>query len=129
MEIKPKRYQSYTGVERPKILSPDQARINVRKYNCNRKERDPKAHYFSKKAIEAILKQKGVVGLRVYYALNEKLDMEGFLVGVDAHGNNVFKGEFTEKGSKDMPAGGDSGIYASFSPCPQHCPPKETDFA
>jgi hypothetical protein len=114
----------FTGKEPGKELTPNQARSNTKRFNCNRKENEIKAHYFSESLIAKILNEPGVIGLRVYYASNERKDIEAFLVGVDKYGNNVYKGEFTENGMKDMPASS-SGIYASNTPCPDMCPPKK----
>ncbi len=117
----------FTGKEPGKELTPDRARENARRFNCNRKDGEIKAHYFSEELIKKILNKEGVIGLRVYYASNEKKDIEAFLVGVDRAGNNIFNGEFSNKSEKDMP-NTSSGIYASAQPCPDKCATKTTDF-
>jgi hypothetical protein len=118
----------FTGNEPGIELPPDVARKNARKYNCNRKDEEIRAHYFGEKLIKDILNQKGVVGFRIYYALNSDLNMEAFLVGVDADGNNVFKGNFATQGEKDALSTSSSGIYASSVPCPNWCGSGGTDF-
>ena len=47
------------------------------------------AHFMGRNMIEAILAQPGVVGMRMFYALNEVGLKQLVMVGVDAKGNNV----------------------------------------
>jgi hypothetical protein len=117
----------FTGREKPYNLSPDEAKESVRRYHCNRKKNDIKAHYFGEVAIAKLLKTPGAVGIRVYYALNEKNDMEAFLVAVNAQGENLFKGEYSHKGDKDYVTE-DTGIISSPVPCPNRCPPPSSSF-
>ncbi len=119
----------FNGEEPGILLTPDQARLKVRKFNCNRKENDIKAHYFSRAVLEKLLADKNIIkGIRVYYGMNEKADLDAVIVGVNAVGENIFTGEFSVKGGKDV--GGDrGGIYASADPCPSHCPSKNTSFS
>jgi formylmethanofuran dehydrogenase subunit C len=118
----------FTGLEEGNPLSPDLARKKVRKFNGNRKKEDIKAHYFSRKVLEELLADINNVGIRFYMGHNDKAVHDNFIVAVNADGDNVFNGEFTIEGSKDMPASG-SGIYASDLPCPKNCPSQNTDFA
>jgi hypothetical protein len=119
----------FTGREKGKPLTPDEARQRVQKFNCNRKPTDIKAHYFSRAVLEKLLADKdNIKGIRVYYGMTERADIDAVIVGVDAHGENIFKGEFTERGGKDV-GSGVGGIYASADPCPTHCPTKSTNFA
>ena len=119
----------FTGREKGIELTPDQARKRVRKFNCNRKPTDIKAHYFSRAVLEKLLADKdNIKGIRVYYGMTEKADIDAVIVGVDAKGENIFTGEFSERGGKDV--GGDSGgIYASTSWCPNRCPSSSTSLA
>lgn len=119
----------FTGNERGIEISPDEARKRVRKFNCNRKPTDIKAHYFSRAVLEKLLADKNnIKGIRVYYGMTEKADIDAVIVGVDARGENIFKGEFSEKGGKDV--GGDlGGIYASLNPCPNRCASSKTNLA
>lgn len=119
----------FTGNERGTALSPDEARKRIRKYNYNRKPTDIKAHYFSRAVLEKLLAdKKNIKGIRVYYGMTEKADIDAVLVGVDAKGENIFTGEFTENGGKDV--GSDAGgIYASTSWCPNRCPSSSSSLA
>ncbi len=119
----------FTGEEEGIPLLPDEARKKVRKFNGSRKKEDIKAHYFSRKVLESLLADTKNVGVRFYMGHDDTSTHDNFIVAVNAEGNNVFKGEFSIGGSKDMPSGGDSGIYASAAPCPKWCPPSNTDFA
>lgn len=47
------------------------------------------AHFMGRNMIESILAQPGVVGIRMFYALNELGLKTLVLVGVDADGNNI----------------------------------------
>jgi hypothetical protein len=113
--------KEYSADEAPIILSPNQASESVQRQQKITKTKT-KAHYFGEKAILRILAQKGVVGIRVYYGYNDKNEPQAFLVGVDKAGENIFKGELSQKGDKDMAKLDDSGIYTSASPCPSRCP-------
>ena len=124
----------FDGTEPGIELTPDLARKKVRKFNSNRpqslvsKKLETKAHYFSRAVLEKLLSDPTNMGIRFYVGHNDKLDIDNFIVAVNAEGENVFKGNFTVNGDKDMPAGG-SGIYASENPCPRWCPTNESDFA
>lgn len=74
------------------------------------------AHYFGFEIIKQILEQPGCVGIRMYYALDEKGEKKLLLVGVDAQGENM-----TPTETEMLTDGGN--IIADFSfPCPTTCP-------
>ena len=50
---------------------------------------DVLAHFMGRNMIEAILAQPGVVGIRMFYALNDLGIKQLVLVGVDENGNNI----------------------------------------
>jgi hypothetical protein len=118
----------FDGTEPGIELTPDLARKKAKKFKANRKKGVIKAHYFSRAILEKLLTEPSNMGIRVYIGLDDKDDHDNFIVAVNAEGNNVFKGEFSILGDKDMPASG-SGVYASELPCPKNCPNSETDFA
>jgi hypothetical protein len=119
----------FTGNEKGIELTPDEARKKVRKFNCNRRKNDVKAVYFSQAVLRKILSQNGdIVGLRVYYGMNEMSDLDAIIVGVNAKGDNVFKGQFSNMGDKDANSN-ESGIYSSNNWCPSRCPTSSTDFS
>ncbi|MES2794447.1 MAG: hypothetical protein V4683_00705 [Bacteroidota bacterium] len=107
----------FTGRETGRDLTLEQAKQKVQKFNCNRKKEDIKAHYFSEALLRKILEQKDVLGVRVYYGMDEKSDLDMVIVGVTADGEN--KITVPVKGEKD---GGRSGYYSSAAPCPSYCP-------
>lgn len=74
------------------------------------------AHYFGFEIIKQILEQPGCVGIRMYYALDEKGEKKLLLVGVDAQGENMIPSEngLTTDGGN---------IVGDYSlPCPDYCP-------
>lgn len=124
----------FTGTELGIEITPDEGRKKAKKFKANRslspagKKGVVKAHYFSRAVLEKLLAEPSNMGIRVYIGHDDKDDHDNFIVAVNAAGDNIFKGDFTILGDKDMPAGG-SGIYASDWPCPNNCPKSNTDFA
>jgi hypothetical protein len=79
---------------------------------------DVQAHFFGAEIIQQILQQPGSVGMRIYYALDDKGAKQLLLVGVDAQGNNIL----SNNTFNTLESGGD-GLVADFSfPCPSTCP-------
>jgi hypothetical protein len=77
------------------------------------------AHFMGRNQIEAILAQPGVVGIRMFYALNELGLRQLVLVGVDAKGNNVLKFNTVGADGKMTPQ---KGIVAGgVRSCPPYC--------
>ena len=75
---------------------------NYRKANPN----GIKAHFFGRDIIQRILDQDGCVGIRCYYALDEKGVQQMIMVGADKDENDLY-----------------NGIIAEVSkPCPTYCP-------
>jgi hypothetical protein len=70
-----------------------------------------KAHYFGRKNLDALLSQKGAVGLRAYYGLKptqtNPMEPELILVAVDKDGNDVLENDL---------------IVDFTQPCPPVCP-------
>lgn len=74
---------------------------NYRKSNPN----GIKAHFFGKNIINEILAQPGCVGIRCYYAMDEKGVQQMIMVGADKDENDMY-----------------NGIVAEVSaPCPPFC--------
>jgi len=74
----------------------------------NYREANPdqtKAHFFGKNIINAIFAQTGCVGIRIYYALDEKGQKQLIITGVDANEKDLYNGILAER---------------SF-PCPTYC--------
>ncbi len=118
----------FIGTEMGLEITPDEGRKKVKKFKANHKKGTIKAHYFSRAVLETLLANSTNMGIRVYIGNDEKGDFDNFIVAVNPDGNNVFKGDFSVTGDKDMPAAG-SGIYASSFPCPNQCANSNTDFA
>lgn len=80
---------------------------------------DVLAHFMGRNMIEAILAQPGVVGIRMFHALNDIGIKQIVLVGVDADGNNILNySEVGENGELIRR----KGIVADRSrPCPPYC--------
>lgn len=57
------------------------------------------AHFFGKDHFTAILSQKGCVGIRIYYALDENGNQCLVMVGVDADENDLCNGYIAERGT------------------------------
>ena len=86
------------------------------------------SHFFGKELILKILKQRGCVGIRMHYALDDRGHKQLILSGVDEHGkdqlpnhiNNMLK----ESVQPDVilaqsPGDGDYGFYDQSWPCPE----------
>lgn len=61
--------------------------------------------YYGKEIIEKILEQPGCVGMRFYFAINQKSEKTLVLVGTDANQNDIVDGLIADWGS----------------PCPSFC--------
>ena len=118
----------FDGTEMGIEITPDEGRKKAKKFKANRKKGVIKAHYFSRAVLLKLLKEPTNMGIRIYTGNDDNDELDNFIVAVNAAGDNIFKGEFTVEGDKDMPASG-SGIYASLSPCPPKCQNASTDFA
>jgi hypothetical protein len=64
-----------------------------------------KGHFFGKTAIQAILNQADCVGMRLYYAIDDKGQKQIIVVGVDANENDLYNGLLAERSR----------------PCPPYC--------
>lgn len=99
----------FTGKEEHKI-SFKKAQALVKAYQKNQAKKKVKALYFSRDAIGKILKQKGCLGLRIYYAKKPTGANTLVMTGVDKKGNDITKGLLAEFGF----------------PCPPYCPPDKS---
>jgi len=73
------------------------------------------AHYFGFEIIQQILNESSCVGIRIYYAMDDRGEKKLILVGVNSKGENL------------LPVAGgklaDGDITADASlPCPDYCP-------
>lgn len=60
--------------------------------------KSPKAMGFDRAALDRILKQKGCKGIRCYYAQHDDGSWTLVIVGTDAKGRDMTKGEIAQEG-------------------------------
>jgi hypothetical protein len=65
---------------------------------------ETKAVYYSSNVYNDLMDQEGCVGIRIYNALDANGNMTNVLVGVDEHGNDLFKGIVYDSGRRTPPA-------------------------
>lgn len=95
----------FTGKEEHAV-SLKKARSLIKAYQKRKSRKSVKALYFSKTGIEKILKQKGCVGLRIYYGKKTSGADTLVIAGADKNGNDIAEGPLAEFGF----------------PCPPFCP-------
>jgi len=89
----------------------------------NERPADLRAHFFGWRIVRQILAEKGCVGLRAYYALDDSGVQQLLLVGVNANGENLLPSSNAQGRVTDDD---DGNIAADVSfPCPAACPPEE----
>lgn len=64
---------------------------------------DTLGHFFGYEKINLILAQEGCMGIRIYYGLEEDMQKNLVLVGVDAEQNDMENGVIVEKAIKCPP--------------------------
>lgn len=69
----------------------------TKNYRDTMKPGDPKAHFVGVNMIDKILNQRGVVGIRIYYALDDAGKKQLILVGTDADENDLYEGVILER--------------------------------
>jgi len=93
--------------------------ITAKEWTANYQDTNPekiKAHFFGSEIIQQILAETGAVGIRIYYALDEKGEQKLLLVGVDSEGNDLLPLE----GASLLD--GEENTIADYSlPCPSYC--------
>ena len=84
---------------------------------------ETRAHFFGRQIIEKILAQPGCMGIRIYYAIDDKGKKQLILVGADEKGGNQWP-SVKPKGSKKLLKDGGGGNTTSDGsiPCPPFCP-------
>lgn len=87
-------------------------------YRKTIKPGDTLAHYFGGNIIHKVLKETGCVGIRVYYAIDNKGQKQLLIVGVDENGDNLLPAKNVASGEEDP----DDNIIVDLStPCPDFC--------
>ena len=86
---------SFTGKENQDIPLKEASEwtANYRKINPD----SIKGHLFGEDAIKKILTQKHCVGIRVYYALDDKEQKQLIVVGVDKNENDLYEGRLADR--------------------------------
>jgi hypothetical protein len=73
------------------------------------------AHFFGFQIINKILAEKGCMGIRVYYGIDDAGEKQVMLVGAKENGDNLFP-------ATDALNPNDPNTIADFSyPCPPYC--------
>jgi hypothetical protein len=80
---------------------------------------DVLAHFMGRNMIEAILAQPGVVGIRMFHAVNDLGIKQLVLVGVDSKGNNVLN--YTEVGENGEMIKKKGIVADRARACPPYC--------
>lgn len=78
---------------------------------------DTRAHYFGSDIIQKLLDEDKSVGIRIYYAIDDKGKKQLLVVGVDKDGNDLLPAE----SSAGTGEGGEPFIADQSFPCPMFC--------
>jgi hypothetical protein len=86
---------------------------NYRRENQNETE----AHFFGNEIIKQILAEKGAVGIRMYYSIDDSGRKQILIVGTDAKGEDLLPSS-----NSNAKTEGDTNVIADMSyPCPGYC--------
>jgi hypothetical protein len=109
---------TFTGKESD-FIAPEIATAwmaNYRQQNPGERE----GHFFGNEIIQQLLAQKGAVGIRMYYALDDKGQKQLILVATDAKGKDLVPAD--AKLNPGLRVEGEPTGYADASwPCPGYC--------
>lgn len=81
-------------------------------YRKTIKEGETRAHFFGRETYERLLDEDKCVGIRAYYAIDNKGAKQLLLVGVDENGNDILPNENGDGGGE---------IMDNSSACPPNC--------
>jgi hypothetical protein len=90
----------------------------------------PDAETFDRAAFDQVLAQEGCTALRIYYGMDEKLDVHAIIVGVDKEGRNIVPTTTATNEEGDPESGegdGFTGFIETGVRCPPTCPPDEEE--
>ena len=105
-EVRERTRPVFTGLEDHTIALDDAADL-TRNYRKSAGKGAIKGGFFGRAALEQVLSQEGVVGIRYYYAQENNGRPVLILVGVDANGKDIVDGFMAERAM----------------PCPPFCSP------
>ena len=103
-EVRERTRPVYTGLE-DHTISIEDASALTRNYRMQAGTGSIKGGFFGRAAIEQVLSQEGVVGIRYYYAKENNERPVLILVGVDENGKDLYEGFVCERAI----------------PCPPYC--------
>ena len=103
-EVRERARPVYTGME-DHTISIEDASALTRNYRMQAGKGAIKGGFFGRAAIEQVLSQEGVVGIRYYYAKENNERPVLILVGVDEFGKDLYEGFVCERAM----------------PCPPYC--------
>jgi hypothetical protein len=91
-------------------------------YRATIKPGETEAHYFGSDIIRRLLDEDKSVGIRAYYAIDDKGNKQLLLVGVDENGDNLLPAE--SAAAKSVEEEGGPIIVDNSIPCPPTCSTK-----
>jgi hypothetical protein len=89
------------------------------KANYDQNPDDAMAHFVGREIIEKVLAQPGVVGIRMFYAINDLGLRQLVIVGTDAKGKNVV--EYTTVNNEGEITKNKGVIVGAVRTCPPYC--------
>jgi|694.fasta_scaffold03216_3 hypothetical protein len=87
---------TFTGNEGAIITLAEGAEMTAN-YRATINVGDTIGHAVGKNLVNAILNQTGCMGMRIYYAINEKDEKQIVLVGVDENGDDLAQGIIVDR--------------------------------
>lgn len=72
---------------------------------------------FDRNVFDTVLGRSGVMGLRIYYGMDENLKIHAIIVGTDENGDDILPGESNLNVSEE-----DNYIIENGNRCPDICP-------
>lgn len=98
--------------QKQKVLSPEFSERNIL----------PDSETFNREAIDRLLAQQGCAGIRVYYGMDEALNVHAILVGVNEKNEDMLPAAATTEAASAN-ATEDPVIVEESIRCPPNCPP------
>lgn len=98
--------------QKQKVLSPEFSERNIL----------PDSETFNREAIDRLLAQQGCAGIRVYYGMDEALNVHAILVGVNEKNEDMLPAAATTEAALAN-ATEDPVIVEESIRCPPNCPP------
>lgn len=95
--------EKFNGTE-GEVISLESASEMTERYRESTPKNDIKAHFIGKKALRELLRQRGCVGIRIYYGLDADNEQQLVLVGTNSQGDDMLR-----------------LIYDKCAPCPDQC--------